>query len=131
MNSEEYTSILEEILLPSLDVWYGDSVGELSFQQDNAAIHTSYHTRTWFANHPEVMLLQWPVKSPDLNVIENVWAKMVWDWPNGGFRNRNEIYEAENRWNEIRGSEYVTHLYDSMGKRLDEVINSGGNWCSY
>lgn len=132
MNSQEYTRILDEVLLPTLNVSYGDSVGELTFQQDNARMHTSYHTRAWFENHPEVVLLQWPVKSPDLNLIENVWAKMVWNWPDGGFRNRREIFlEAENRWNELRGTEYISHLYQSIRKRLDEVINLNGNWCSY
>lgn len=132
MDSEEYTDILDEVLLPSLNITYGNSIGEFMFQQDNAGIHTSYHTRTWFANHPEIIQLQWPVKSPDLNLIENVWAKLVWDWPNGGFANRGEIFaEAEMRWNELIGTDYITHLYDSMTKRLNEVINVDGNWCSY
>lgn len=132
MNSVEYTSILEDVFLPSINATYGDSAEEFTFQQDNAAMHTSYHTRAWFAAHPEVTCLDWPVKSPDLNVIENVWAKLVWNWPNGGFANRHEIYlEAEERWNELRGSEYISKLYDSMPKRLNEVINNGGNWCRY
>lgn len=132
MNSQEYTSILEEVFLPSLNITYGESAQELTFQQDNARMHTSYHTRAWFASHPEVIQLEWPVKSPDLNPIENVWAQMVWNWPDGGFANRRAIFlEAENRWNDLRGTEYVTHLYQSITKRLNEVINLNGNWCSY
>lgn len=132
MNSEEYTTILEEVFLPSINRMYGASASEFTFQQDNAPMHTSYFTRQWFANHPEIIRMEWPVKSPDLNPIENVWAKMVWNWPDGGFANRNEIYaEAEERWNSIRGTEYITHLYDSMPKRLNEVINNGGNFCRY
>lgn len=132
MNSEEYTSILEDVFLPSLNDTYGDSAQELTFQQDNAPIHTSYHTQAWFNAHPEIVRLEWPVKSPDLNVIENVWAQMVWNWPDGGFQNRQAIFlEAERRWEELRGTDYITKLYDSIPKRLNEVINMNGNWCSY
>lgn len=132
MNSEEYTSILENNYLPAMNAMYGASAAEFTFQQDNAAMHTSYFTRAWFANHPEVVVLEWPVKSPDLNLIENVWAKMVWQWPDGGFANRDQIFsEAEERWNLLRGTEYITKLYDSMPKRMNAVINNGGNWCRY
>lgn len=132
MNSQEYTAILDEVFLPSINSMYGDSATEFQFQQDNARMHTSYHTRAWFESHPEVICLEWPVKSPDLNLIENVWAKMVWGWPDGGFSNRDEIfYEAEERWNSLRGTEYMANLYESIPKRLDEVINNGGNWCRY
>lgn len=132
MNSAEYTSFLEGALLPSIDITYGDSAAEFTFQQDNARMHTSYHTRAWFAAHPQIRCMEWPVKSPDLNLIENVWAKMAWNWPDGGFANRQEIFmEAENRWNELRGIDYVDNLYNSMTKRMNEVINNGGNWCSY
>lgn len=132
MNSQEYTSILDDIFVPSINIMYGASAGEFTFQQDNARMHTSYHTRAWFASHPEVICMEWPVKSPDLNLIENVWAKMVWKWPDGGFRNRDAIFfEAEERWNLLRGTEYMANLYDSMPKRMDEVIANGGNFCKY
>lgn len=132
MNSEEYTEILEDFLLPSINTMYGASANEFTFQQDNAPTHTSFFTQQWFANHPEILRMEWPVKSPDLNPIENVWAKMVWNWPNGGFMNRHEIFaEALERWESIRGTNYITKLYDSMPKRLNAVINNGGNWCKY
>lgn len=132
MNSAEYTSILDDFLLPSIDITYGDSAAEFTFQQDNARMHTSYHTRAWFQAHPEVRCMEWPVKSPDLNLIENVWAKMVWQWSDGGFANRHDIFlEAEDRWNSLRGTDYIDNLYNSMTKRMNEVINNGGNWCSY
>lgn len=132
MNSEEYTSILDNIYLPAINSMYGESADEFTFQQDNARMHTSYHTRAWFASHPEVIRMEWPVKSPDLNLIENVWAKLVWNWPNGGFANRAEIFEeARERWDLLRGTEYVANLYESIPKRLNEVINNGGNWCRY
>ena len=83
-------------------------------------------------SHPKITRIEWPVKSPDLNFIENVWSKMVFCWPDGDFANRNEIFaEASNRCEELRGTDYIDNLYNSMTKRMNEVINNGGNWCSY
>lgn len=130
--SAEYTSILEDVYLPSMHTTYGQSVDQFTFQQDNASFHTSYFSREWFASHPEIYVMEWPAKSPDLNPIENVWSQMVWEWPSGGFRNRQEIFaEAEARWESFRGSDYIDHLYDSITTRLNQVIQSGGNWCAY
>lgn len=132
MNSQEYVSILDDYYLPSISAMYGQSADEFTFQQDNAPMHTSYQTRAWFQSHPQVICMELPVKSPDLNLIENVWAKLVWNWPDGGFANRNAIFaEAEERRNLIRGTEYMENLYVSMPKRLNEVKNNGGNWCKY
>jgi hypothetical protein len=70
MDSQGYTDILEENLLPCASkiagrVWI--------FQQDNAAIHTSNHSKAWL-NNKKTRMLGWPAKSPDLNPIENLWG---------------------------------------------------------
>lgn len=85
MNSDEYTSILEHVYIPSMNMMFGPNAhNEFEFMQDNAGIHTSTLARDWFRSHPEIIKLQWPAYSPDLNPIENVWAKMVYDWPRHG-----------------------------------------------
>lgn len=132
MNSDEYLSILGEILLPSMISMYGESANEFIFMQDNASIHTSAVARSWFQSHPEVIQLRWPPCSPDLNPIENVWSNMVYNWPQQGFRNRNEIIDTINmKWDDLRGTDYIPKLYNSMPTRMREVIHNNGNWCSY
>ena len=37
------------------------------FQHDNAAIHTSKPTKNWFKTK-NIEVLDWPRKSPDLNI---------------------------------------------------------------
>ena len=41
------------------------------FQQDNAPIHVSRHSKAFFSDK-NVVLMDWPALSPDLNPIENL-----------------------------------------------------------
>ncbi len=63
MNSERYIKVLEQHMLPSR---------LLVFQQDNAKSHTAAITTAWLRSR-RVQVLNWPVCSPDLSPIENIW----------------------------------------------------------
>lgn len=133
MDSEEYTHVLEDTLLPSLQSLFGESRSEFLFMQDNAGIHTSKYTKQWFSSHPEIELLKWPALSPDLNPIENLWGKMTYKWKINGLINREVILsEAQKRWDSLIGDTgYIDALYGSMPRRLQAVIDNNGNWCKY
>ena len=75
LNSEGYTDILQEALLPDAGRIGGRG---WIFQQDNARIHTSALTKN-FLSQKGVTLLDWPAKSPDLNPIENLWGIVARD----------------------------------------------------
>ena len=71
VNAAVYQEILEHFMLPSADKLYGDA--DFIFQQDLAPAHSAKTTTNWFADH-DITVLDWPVNSPDLNPIENLWG---------------------------------------------------------
>ena len=102
------------------------------FQQDNAPIHTARTVKNWFASN-NVEVLPWPARSPDLNIIENVWgylSRKVYE--NGTqYNNINELELAINtHWCMIPLS-YIKTLYDSVPQRIFEVIRNNGGSTKY
>ena len=98
------------------------------FQQDNASIHVSSASKQWFTAK-KIDLLDWPAKSPDLNIIENVWsllAKDVYD-NSRQFDNISQLKEAiEKAWGRL-SVEKLKKLYDSCHRRMISVIQRKGN----
>ena len=63
-----YRMMLEEQFLPS----YGrlrPGRERIVFQQDNAPTHTAHIVRDWMEAQPQLQLLPWAARSPDLNPI--------------------------------------------------------------
>lgn len=62
-----YIQILKKSLIPFLTPI---TTTNIIFQQDNAAILAAKVTKNWFVNQ-NIILLGWPIKSPEQNPIEN------------------------------------------------------------
>jgi transposase len=124
-NAKKYCETLESELLP---IYKPNFV----FQQDNASIHTAYHTLDWFIDN-NIDVLPWPAKSPDLNPIENLWgilARRV--YANGTqYNNTIELQKAIQREWENIPKFIMKNLVDSMGKRCLDVLKTNGNTTKY
>lgn len=134
MNAEEYVRILETVMIPSVRAIYGEM--PIIFVQDNSAVHTSRLVRNWFVTQPQVTLLDWPAKSPDLNPIENLWADVVRRWDdfreNDRIRTADQLYlHATRIWESYRGRDICQTLVNSMERRLQETIDNIGFWTKY
>jgi len=69
-DSSKYCRTLERGLLPLAAETLGEN---WTLVQDNASTHTSEYTKKWLGDH-DVNVMEWPAKSPDLNIIENLWG---------------------------------------------------------
>jgi len=75
INADKYIrNVLEARLLLSAQDLFGANAAYI-FQQDNAPCHTAGKCIKGFQSHG-LKLLQWPENSPDMNSVENLWAKL-------------------------------------------------------
>ena len=103
------------------------------FLQDGAPCHRSKVVSNWFKEKPHIQLIKWPGNSPDLNPIENVWAWMKMQLQESHLTNLDQLKEEITRlWvMRMQDSQVLRNLVESMPKRLQEVIERGGNTTHY
>lgn len=74
MTSDDYMDILQYTLVPYLlDGPFPD--GLFWLQQDGASVHTARRVKELLDNLG-VPIFEWMARSPDFNIIENVWGLM-------------------------------------------------------
>lgn len=118
MTGEYYVNILEENLYSSEEEM---GLGEFIFQQDNEPKHTSKVAKTYFEEN-NVEKFEWPGQSPDLNLIEHLWAISDDKNPMESRTNIQTFWEKlQSEWRAIPTST-LKNLALSMPKRLREVI---------
>lgn len=102
------------------------------FQQDKAPCHNARSTREFIANQ-RVDILSWPGNSPDLNIMENLWAEVVTRVRRHRTlpRNQEELWaRVQQAWADIPLST-VQKLFNSMPARIAAVIKSKGGPTKY
>ena len=69
VDSKQYTDMLTEHVLEN---FFRIAGNQAIFQQDNAPIHVSRHSKAFFRDK-NIVLIDWPELRPDRNPNENVW----------------------------------------------------------
>ena len=122
-------------MFPSVQIW--NSKGNLIFQQDNHPIHCSMDIQRWFAKWTNIELILWPPRSPDLNVIEHMWAKLkkgrILRYGNNPPRNREQLWDqvVENWDDLVQDHDQCLTLIDYTPQRCQAVIDASGMWTRY
>lgn len=130
MNSRTYTSMLEEVLQPSIEKLFGMNTDGVLFQQDNAPCHTSAASLAWF-REANVEILEWPPQSPDLNPIEHLWAIIKRKVCEHKCKSKQELKAVLERvWEDIPIST-CRMLVASLPKRIEAVIKARGGPTKY
>lgn len=102
------------------------------FQQDRAPAHSAASTRN-FLQERGIVEIDWPGNSPDLNIIENLWAtisRKVQAHPTMP-RNAEELWERiQNAWDTLP-MKSIRILYRSIPSRIRSVLEVQGGTTRY
>jgi transposase/RNAse (barnase) inhibitor barstar len=131
IDAAAYLEVLKDYVLASRD-WYGMDPEAFIFQQDNASVHTARIVRDFF-DESNLTVLEWPANSPDINPIENLWSylKRELDLYKEAPRTLDELWErVQEVWTNIPIS-YIQKLYESMPRRMEEVVRNRGGCTKY
>jgi transposase len=132
MDGPEYIKVLEENLLPELELGQRFIPSTWRMMQDNAPCHTSKLVKG-FLRRKHVDFIDWPPYSPDLNPIEN-----IWHWMKHVLESEypvcNSAEEIESRFFEIWQRitpEMCANYCEHYERRLEAVIEAKGGYTNY
>lgn len=127
MNARKYTDdVLEAKLVRSAEAIFGPNYRHYIFQQDGAPCHTAKVCMKWFADNG-ITLLDWPGNSPDLNPIENLWARLKRLVAAKRPSNKRELIASIiASWHNTISPDDLKCLVDSMPRRCEAVIKAKG-----
>ncbi|GFU36136.1 transposable element Tcb1 transposase [Trichonephila clavipes] len=124
LNSQRYlTKVLEPIVLA-----YLQGLATAIFQHDNGQPHVARIVQRFFVNH-QIEL----TPSPDLSPIENTWfmvaQRLAQITPPAA--TPDQIWKrVESSWSAVP-QEFIRSVFESMPRRVAEVISNNGGYSGY
>ena len=130
LNSEKFCNLIENKVLPLVPPYFPDS--HFIFQQDNCPIHKSAYCRMFF-KRKNIETLNWPSRSPDLNICENIFVYLSQKLYSGGkvYQSKNDLWKILSRVFKKVEIEYIRKLYNSMNRRMCDVLIGQGKLTNY
>lgn len=124
MDAKKYESILHDFHLPAARQMFGVA-RPWYLVHDNDRKHTAKLVKQFLARQ-HVRVLPWPAKSPDINVVENLWSVMTTKVHDLSPSTVEELKAALlQAWQSI-DVEYLSTLVQSVPERLQAVIAADG-----
>ena len=126
INAAKYIEILEDNLWPVIAQHFPHN--NYVFQDDNAPVHRAGALKTYCQNN-NINTTEWPAQSPDINIIENIWLRLKRNIEPiaGNINTREQLLGAVRlAWENISIT-YIRDLYETIPRRLREVIRMKGN----
>ena len=144
VKSDVYVNMLRDTFLPFIDALAADGQTNVVFQQDNASSHTAKQTKEFLetaARAHGFSVMDWPANSPDMNLIEQLWAHLKRElhrrYPDtkhigGSPEHIRNILQARltEIWWDI-GEEVLNRLVESMLHHVCALITAGGWYTEY
>lgn len=126
-NSAKYVDLLNKVVVPIMKLNFN---GQIIFQEDNCRVHKARIVNDFWKN-TGIRVLEWPSKSPDLNITEDIW-KVISDSIYDGrqFNNTSELTAAIQKCIytiNCSNKEVIKHLYQGMRARLCKVLCKKGD----
>ena len=144
VNTDVYIAVLNDKLLSFIDELHANGITNVLFQQDNARPHTSKRTKQWLvasAKQHGFSVIEWPANSPELNLIEHLWAHLQLElhrrFPDTIFlRGSPQAIKRllRQRLMEVRwdiGESILRSLVESMWCRVRTVLDAKGWYTDY
>jgi len=128
--SKDYLSLLKTSIVAILKLNYG---ANFFFQEDNCSVQKSQVVQ-YFMFESKIKVLERPAKSPDLNIVENIWEQLSKDIYDGSqFKKKCQLIERINEtiyhFNSMKRNQIMS-LYDTTRQRLCTVLLRNGNICN-